>query len=304
MRRRLWAALMVVAIVIGVLAHPTIGPPAVHAQASPIAQTAGIPGTATLNTGDSVTFSNGSQSLTVLDKLVPELPPVEPSFAATVSYDGSFLIIETRQLRVPIIDVQPPDKRSCVALDGRSNALRCSIAAIAGRGPVSFTVVEAVSLWPLCPDVQLAARWNLIPGGLAKPINTNIGPMYTYQAGDSRYETVTPTPDTPDTNGYWVLFDKPTTVGFGDLIYYGQCGPSVMLPVSPVTLDLPAGQWVMIGNPFTAATVTGADVVMTYDPVNGYQETNTLGLGQGAWAYSASGGAVTLTPATQPALFP
>jgi len=44
-------------------------------------------------------------------------------------------------------------------------------------------------------------------------------------------------------------------------------------------------------------TVSGADFFYTYDPVNGYSQpltTATLQPGQGAWAYSAAGGTVTI----------
>jgi hypothetical protein len=53
---------------------------------------------------------------------------------------------------------------------------------------------------------------------------------------------------------------------------------------------------VMIGNPYpTTATVHGADVVYTYSPGSGYSATTSLTAGQGAWAYSAAGGEVTIT---------
>jgi len=52
----------------------------------------------------------------------------------------------------------------------------------------------------------------------------------------------------------------------------------------------------LIGKPFEAATVIGADIVLTYDPANGYATTVRLSLGQGAWAYSAAGAMVTVAP--------
>jgi hypothetical protein len=148
--------------------------------------------------------------------------------------------------------------------------------------------------------VQLLAGWNLIPGALARSINTNVGPLYTYQEGDSQYEAVTELGDLPETNGYWVYFDRPTLVFFADQVSYNECGPLRNTPISSVTRPLPPGQWVMVGNPFHGATVIGADIVLTYNPSDGFQEATTLGNGQGAWVYSGAGGLLTLTSTTAP----
>jgi hypothetical protein len=85
--------------------------------------------------------------------------------------------------------------------------------------------------------------------------------------------------------GYWAYFAGPTTASLP------ASGPQIY------SVFLPAGQWVMIGNPgSTAADVSGADGVFVFDPVgNGYVTATTLGPGQGAWAVSMTGGAVTVT---------
>jgi len=63
----------------------------------------------------------------------------------------------------------------------------------------------------------------------------------------------------------------------------------------PVTVSVPAGSFVMIGNPYpTTATVRGADVVYTYTPGSGYAATTSLPAGQGAWVYSAGGGEIRI----------
>jgi PKD repeat protein len=129
-------------------------------------------------------------------------------------------------------------------------------------------------------NVPYQPGWNLV----AVPLNTTIpgplGPMYTYQAGDTAYEMVQ---NTQPGLGYWVFFNAPTT--------------ATLVAGSPqsVSLPIPAGQWVMVGNPGSfPATVRGADVVFVYNPSSGYQATTTLQPGQGAWVFSNSSGTVTI----------
>jgi hypothetical protein len=130
-------------------------------------------------------------------------------------------------------------------------------------------------------NVSYPAGWNLI----AVPENTMLpapqGPLYTFQAGDTAYETVQ---NTQSGLGYWAYFSSPAT--------------ATLASGSPqsVTKSLPAGQYVMLGNPGSfPATVKGADVVYAYDPATGYQQTTTLQPGQGAWVLSTNGGTVTIS---------
>jgi hypothetical protein len=266
-------------------------PPVQVQTPSPATQTAGIPGTVTLPGGSAVRFSQGSQSLTVVSRI----PTGFSGQYATVTYDGAALTIEVPQVRVAEVNVQSPDDRACIYLNGRSNAVRCTVPAFPARAPFMFETVGGHASFP-CPDVSLVAGWNLISGALAHNINTNRGPLYTFQTGDQAYEPLATAPDAIDTAGYWVLFDEPASVFDFDLSRYRGCGPPPGQVAGPVTVPLPAGQWVLIGNPFPSATVSGADAVLVYDPTSGYQTTATLSLGQGAWAYSATGGDATLTP--------
>jgi hypothetical protein len=70
---------------------------------------------------------------------------------------------------------------------------------------------------------------------------------------------------------------------------------------SPYRIQLPFGQFVMVGNPsgHLPALITGADSILTYDPAIGYQPVSILQPGQGALAYSASGMFITITPQAQ-----
>jgi hypothetical protein len=108
--------------------------------------------------------------------------------------------------------------------------------------------------------------------------------VYTYQAGDTDYEVFRADEPLASAEGYWA--------------YFGSLGYQT-LPLSgsqSLTVNLPAQQWVMIGNPRgTPATVIGADAVYVYAPTTGYTATWSLSPGQGAWAFSRDGGTVTIS---------
>jgi len=152
-----------------------------------------------------------------------------------------------------------------------------------------------------------SAGWNLV-GGTPGTILTGASiPLYTYQAGDSDYEPVSATVFGVHPNGeaatlgsefgYWAFFAQPTAV------MIALAGPHP-IPGGRTqgalyfTINAPPQQWFMIGNPYSGAvTVTGADVMYTYDSGRGYQATSILQSGQGAFAYSSVGGAIRICPA-------
>ncbi|MHB8575287.1 MAG: S8 family serine peptidase, partial [Dehalococcoidia bacterium] len=144
-----------------------------------------------------------------------------------------------------------------------------------GPGPASGTTVLR----------QLHAGWNLVAGIVGAPAEQVAAPIYTLQPGDSSYEVIPAGVPSEAVAGYWVFVPSDTTVSV----------PSSQSP--DVSLSVPAGHFVLVGNSDTtrAVTVTGADAVYTFDPAAGsYALTVTLAPGQGAWAYSAAGGVVTL----------
>jgi hypothetical protein len=113
------------------------------------------------------------------------------------------------------------------------------------------------------------------------------GSLYTLQPGDASYETLAAGAALKPGAGYLAFFPSSTTA---------------TLPVvtaASVTVQLPPGQFVLIGNPGdTAATVTGADTVLTFSASsNSYSQATTLPPGQGAWVMSNNGGQVTITNA-------
>jgi hypothetical protein len=139
---------------------------------------------------------------------------------------------------------------------------------------------------PLTPTflVSFPAGWNMVAGSSGTALSGYVGPLYTYQAGDTDYEVLGADGPLTDQEGYWA--------------YFGGTGYESLPLTGPktITINLPALQWVMIGNPHgSPATVTGADAVYVYTGAAGYAPTATLAPGQGGWAISTTGGTVTIT---------
>jgi hypothetical protein len=130
--------------------------------------------------------------------------------------------------------------------------------------------------------VSYFAGWNIVGGPTGTIVVDNSGPLYTYQAGNTAYQTIPSGSPLTQLLGYWAYFDVPTS------------GTILVSAPQTLTVGLPAGQWIMIANPGnTTATVTGADVVYVYDGVQ-YQVAASLAPGQGAWAISVAGGTATI----------
>jgi subtilisin family serine protease len=127
--------------------------------------------------------------------------------------------------------------------------------------------------------------WNLV----GVPAGTQFvgiqGPLYTLQAGDVNYAVVSAGGPIQAGSGYWVNFTADSTVTLGQD------------SAQEIQVQAPPGKYVMVGNPSAsrAVSVTGADVVYSYDTVRAkYVAVTTLEPGQGAWAFSFSGGFITL----------
>ena len=154
---------------------------------------------------------------------------------------------------------------------------------------VTGTATSAIQIAPAPgATVTYAAGWNLVAGPTGTMISGNAGPLYTFQAGNTNYQVIPNGTALTAPQGYWAYFPTATSQGIP------KASPQSL------TIQLPAGQFVMIGNAGnTNATVTGADIVYTYTPAGGYQNTATLPPGAGAWAYSANGATITITNAAQ-----
>lgn len=256
-------------------------------------QTASTPGGGFLLPGCSVTFANGSQSLTVVHRSLAMIVGATPTTCGQPAGAGSPLVIYVSFDGATVLTSDEIGINSsspgCASINGLQGAFHCA----GTQGPLVLTETIPNPAANDCrPRTSLPAGWNLVSGSVAASITTNIGPKYTLQAGDANYEVVQPGSTLPAKGGYWVLVDQPWWVSMG----------CTSVPTEPlvqnVPLNLPAGQWVMVDNPFSgdskAATVIGADVVYTYDPTTEYQQTNTLQPGRGAFAYSAAGATATI----------
>jgi hypothetical protein len=135
--------------------------------------------------------------------------------------------------------------------------------------------------------VTYASGWNIVAGPGGTMISGNVGPLYAMPPGSTSYQTVPAGTPLQAGAGYLAFFPSGTTA----TIPQGSA--------SPVTVQLPPGQWVLIGNPgSTSATVSGADTVLVLSPGStSYSPGSTLAPGQGAWAVSVAGGQATITNA-------
>ncbi len=140
--------------------------------------------------------------------------------------------------------------------------------------------------------VSYPAGWNLVAGPEGTLFSGAVGPLYTLQAGDASYRTITAADAARAGYGYWAYFPQTTFI---------RLAGTVRLPQS---LQLPAGQYVLIGNPANepVAVSPGVDVLLTYDPAGrSYVPTTVLLPGQGAWAYSIDGMVLTFSALSPPA---
>jgi hypothetical protein len=134
--------------------------------------------------------------------------------------------------------------------------------------------------------VAYSAGWNLIAGPAGTVPRGTEGPLYTLTPTGDRYQTLPAGTPLEAGRSYWAYFTTRTIQ-----VLSSDRRQSF-------TQALPAGHFVMIGNPFrTAALVQGADVVYGYDSNEGYYPTTLLPPGAGAWALSFTGGIITIQPA-------
>ena len=141
---------------------------------------------------------------------------------------------------------------------------------------------------PGCATVSYAAGWNLAGGPNGTVLQGAAGSLFTFQASDTGYETFPTSAALSGGVGVWTFFFSPTTVTL----------PCVI--AQSLSVPLPANHFIMVGNPFDRpATLSSADVMHTFNPAtNSYTTatgTVTLGVGQGAWVFSSSGGMLTIT---------
>jgi len=135
--------------------------------------------------------------------------------------------------------------------------------------------------------VTYAAGWNIVAGPSGTTVTGASGSVYTLQPGDASYETLPSGGTLKPGAGYLADFAASTTATLP------------MVTPATVSVQLPPGQFVLIGNPGnTNATVTGAGTVLVFNPTtSAYTAASTLAPGTGAWAESDAGGQITITNA-------
>lgn len=145
------------------------------------------------------------------------------------------------------------------------------------------------------PTVTYPAGWNLASGPSGDVLAGAVLPIYTFQATDTSYESITTNViQAPD--GYWAYFAGSTTITL----------PVVSGTTQSVTL--PSNHEIMIGNPFDRpATLSGSTspawVLIFNTQANTFGpwtradsgQTVQLAAGQGAFVFAAGGGTLTIT---------
>ena len=87
------------------------------------------------------------------------------------------------------------------------------------------------------PSVSYPAGWNLVGGPSGTLEAGALSALYTFQAGDSNYESSMPSTPLQAPRGYWAYFPTPVTITL----------PGVTAQTTTVTL--PANQFIQVGNP-------------------------------------------------------
>ncbi|HEY7293724.1 MAG TPA: hypothetical protein VH916_01740, partial [Dehalococcoidia bacterium] len=125
--------------------------------------------------------------------------------------------------------------------------------------------------------------WNLLSVPTGTDLPSAVGPAYALGPGDVAYVPLG-RGELVGGRAAWVYFGQDTTITLG----------RTAAEFSRVLA--PAGSFVLAGDPSAteAVSVNGADMAMSYDPVNGYRQVTELQPGQGAFLVSQAGGEITL----------
>lgn len=218
---------------------------------------------------------------------------------ATVDYDGAMVVISVIRVGYSVDIVSGCDSPTTPTAASANCAKAPYGQVTLGKlePPVVFTTTAqepgsqigaACPAGPTgpCTTVFDLAGWNLIAGPAGTVLTGVDQPLYTFQAGDVAYEAIDPGTPLQEGLGYWAYFSKPPVFSFL------HPGPPV-----PPAITLPAGQYIMVGNPLQQAVrLSGADVAYQYDAQYGaYRSDTLLPPGTGAWVYSAAGGTLSMT---------
>lgn len=167
------------------------------------------------------------------------------------------------------------------ARTGRRGALKLIAA---GFGLAALPEMLAPTPIARAQTVSYPAGWNLVAGPAGSTLVGADGSLYSFRPGDTAYEVFDVGAPLRACWGYWAYF--PTGGSLAPAASQAVCSAATV-----------SDAWVMVGNPSTTgpATVSGADQVLIYDPVNGYQQTTSVPVGAGAWLLG-SGSALLSAP--------
>lgn len=234
----------------------------------------------TVQLNANATFVQVGQSVNFSYSVVPSLPGGRLTNLTVAYGDGS-----ASTLVVPVFGPAIGTTSYVYNSPGTYTATLQATDSTGGTGTDQATVVVTGANPPpppaSGPTQTYPAGWNLIGVPAGTSIPSQGSPFYTWQAGSVAYSvSQVPQPGL----GYWVFFNNPVTVTLP------FTGPQT------ITIVLPPGQFIMVGNPGSAAAIlSGMDIAYSYDPVLGYQQTTQLPPGAGAWVSSARGGILTIT---------
>lgn len=139
---------------------------------------------------------------------------------------------------------------------------------------------------PNAAGVQYYSGYNLITilPGMVFPSSVTA----TFDAyANGAYTAVDVSAVKPDQTG-WLFTDTALTTQVGS-------GSN-----SPISLQNPAGQWSLLGNPSSSfpARISGADAAYVFDGASQtYQATTTIPIGQAAWVFTQAARTVVASPA-------
>ena len=160
------------------------------------------------------------------------------------------------------------------------------------------TTTPTPTLTPGCATVTYAAGYNLA-GGPTGTALTGAAALFTHQASDpvsgpAFYRAAGNTLTAPQ--GVWAFYFSPKAI------------TQPCVSGTSTTVSLPAGNYVMVGNPFNRpATITGSTTptwAITFNTATntfgtwtqvGPGNSMALAVGQGAFVFASGGGALTIT---------
>ncbi|HLZ70742.1 MAG TPA: hypothetical protein VKV26_12645 [Dehalococcoidia bacterium] len=158
---------------------------------------------------------------------------------------------------------------------GRTRLALLAIAALAIFAAAQTRAQHALA-------VTYAPGWNLVSGPEGSHLVGAEGDIFTMQPGDADYEAFPA--------------DTPLSGGFGYWAYFPQGGSlEATIGVAEYSVTLVPGQWTLVGNPNSKASVTlsGDFTALIFVPEDGYVSVSSIPVGAGAWVLGA--GQLTLS---------